>query len=138
MLNEAFNRFARGEIDVDTLDDQLWRALCEAVDDRDEVAFSALPAAVRHYYASRYVEWEVGNGGFAQAAYNVPHLFPAAREGYLAIGLPGAADLVATADRLIAEGHAKFGSSPGGDIGELFEEFAETIDDVGPNPYKGF
>jgi Domain of unknown function (DUF4375) len=126
MLADAFDRHARGELDVNTFDDELWLALCDVVNDRDAESFNNLPLAVRHYFASRYVECEVGNGGFAQAAFNVPHLFPAAREGYAALGLQGAVDLIAEAERLIAEGHAKFGANPRDDIGELFEEFAES------------
>ena len=126
MLKDALDRYARGEVDTNTFDDELWLALCDVVNHRDQESFSALPTAVRHYFASRLVECEVGNGGFAQAAFNVPHLFAEAREGYAALDLPGAVDLIATAERLIAEGHAKFSADPEGDIGELFEEFAES------------
>lgn len=126
MLEKTFDRYVRGEIDTDTFDEALWLALCDVVNDRDNESFAVLPVAVRHYFASRYVEWEVGNGGFAQAAFNVPHLFADAREAYASLGLPEAAELIATAERLIAEGHAQFGADPKGDIGELFEEFAES------------
>jgi len=126
MLKDSFDRYVRGELDTNSFDDELWLTLCEVVNDRDAEAFSKLPKAVRHYFASRLVECEVGNGGFAQAAFNVPHLFAEAREGYAALGLQGSVELIATAERLIAEGHAKFGSGPSDDIGELFEEFAES------------
>jgi hypothetical protein len=96
MFSELFDQHASGELDTNELDDALWLALCKFVDDRHE-SFAGLPLAVRNYFASRYVECEVGNGGFAQAAYNVPHLFDAAREGYSALGLDGAADLIAEA-----------------------------------------
>jgi hypothetical protein len=51
-------------------DDALWLALCERV--RSVADLEALPEVARNYYASRYVEWEVGNGGFAQAVLNIP------------------------------------------------------------------
>lgn len=38
-----------------------------------------------HYFSSRLVQWEVGNGGFAQAAENVLDWMPYALHGYLAL-----------------------------------------------------
>jgi hypothetical protein len=126
MLKDTFDQYARGELSTSEFDDALWLALCNVVNDRDEAAFAALPTPVRLYFASRLVEWDVGNGGFAQAAYNVPHLFALAREGYAALGLPAAAALIARAEQLIAEGHGDFDVDLEDDIGEAFDEFAES------------
>jgi hypothetical protein len=67
-------------------DDALWLALCERVRTIEEL--EALPAVARTYYASRYVEWEVGNGGFAQVVLNVPEFLEPAATAFEALGKP--------------------------------------------------
>jgi hypothetical protein len=125
LISEIFDKYAAGALSMSDFDTELWHFLCERVNDRDPT-FSQLPEPVRNFYASRHLEWEVGNGGFAQAAHNIPHLFEAAHRGYLALDLGNAAKLIEEAQRLMAEGHARFSDAPGTDIGDLFEEFAES------------
>jgi len=122
-LTSVFDAFASGATSVEDFDDALWSILCENVESEADV--DNLPVPVRNYYASRYLEWEVGNGGFAQAAFNIPHLFEPARVGYSALGLMDASFLIADAQRLIKDGAAKFNGDTD-DIGELFAEFAES------------
>ena len=122
-LAGLFDSFASGTKDVDGFDEALWSFLCKKVNSGSDV--SELPEAVRNFYASRYLEWEVGNGGFAQAAYNIPHLFEPAQIGYAALGLSDAAALIAKAQQLIDEGAANFKGDTD-DIGELFAEFVES------------
>jgi Domain of unknown function (DUF4375) len=67
-------------------DDALWLALCERVRSIEEL--EGLPPVARTYYASRYVEWEVGNGGFAQAVLNVPEFLEPAAKAFEVLGKP--------------------------------------------------
>ncbi len=67
-------------------DDALWLALCEVVKSPNDLA--ALPEVARNYYASRYVEWEVGNGGFVQAVLNIPEYLEPGAIAFEALGKP--------------------------------------------------
>ena len=115
----------RGELSDADFDDALWLLLCERgveipadLDKFDE--------AVRVFYASRYMEWEVGNGGFAQAAYNIPDWFASAAWAYRQLGLEQAASLINRAEALLNEGEARGQKFDAVDIGELFQQFAES------------
>jgi hypothetical protein len=54
----------------------------------------AWPPEVRAYFATRLVEWEVGNGGFRQAAHNAGDFFDEAIAGYELMGLNESAALI--------------------------------------------
>lgn len=119
----VFDQYVAGLLDTNSFDDKIWDKVCSLADD-GEGGYDRLPTPVRLYYASRYLEWEVGNGGFAQAAHNIPHLFSAAREGYLSMDLVDAARLIADAEAIMANGGAEFSDTE--DIGELFVEFTDS------------
>ena len=51
-------------------------------------------------YATRMLEMEVGNGGFAQAVMNCPECFEPAARGYEILGKPGFAAFVRQANEL--------------------------------------
>jgi len=53
-----------------------------------------LPEPVVLYWATGLMEYNVFNGGFAQAAYNIPDWFELAAMGYEQLGRPIAADRV--------------------------------------------
>ena len=55
--------------------------------------FSRWPESVRLFYACYDINFQVGNGGFAQAAYNVPELLPLAQKAFEKFGRRQAADL---------------------------------------------
>ena len=57
------------------------------------------PPSVRYFYAFYDLTFQCGSGGFAQAAYNAPELFPIAREAYEFFGHQEA---VAICDKAIA------------------------------------
>lgn len=71
--------------------EQIASALYERVEDLPPI--SEWPAPVRQFYAVYDFNFQVGNGGFAQAAYNVPHLFPIALNTFEELGLRNAAAL---------------------------------------------
>jgi hypothetical protein len=52
------------------------------------------------YWATSLLEYNVFNGGFAQAAYNVPEWFELAARGYEQLGRPIAADRIRQAAKL--------------------------------------
>jgi hypothetical protein len=103
-------------------DDQLWLLLTARVDKPDDAA--SLPEPVWVYLASRWLEWEVGNGGFPQAAYNIPAWFELGELAYRKLGLEAAAALVARARKMVAMGESRGFIARG--IGELFSRFRES------------
>ena len=113
----------RGELDDSTLDDELWVFLNERISTPQDG--SHFPKPVLLYYASRYVQWEVGNGGFAQAAYNIPEWFELGSLGYDELGLHRFAALIREAMALLP-GENRETTFDAEEIGELFEQFAES------------
>ena len=113
----------RGELDASTFDDELWLLLIERISTPEDAGRFAKPVLL--YYASRFVQWEVGNGGFAQAAYNIPQWFELAALGYAEFGLHGFAALIREAMTLLPteNRNATFDAK---EIGELFERFSES------------
>lgn len=124
-LSDAFDAYLAGAMNIDAFDTELWFAVLDMLDKKKD-RVDLLPVSVQFFYSSRYLEWEVANGGFAQAAFNIPQLFPLAREGYSVLGLTKAVKMIARAEKYIAEGEAEFKTPCGGDIGELFEEFLDS------------
>jgi hypothetical protein len=72
-------------------------ALYERVEDLPPM--EEWPAPVRQFYALYDFNYQVGNGGFAQAAFNVPELFPIVVQAFDDFGLRDAA---ATCRRALA------------------------------------
>lgn len=130
MVSHKFNSIAalldadaRGELDDSTLDDELWLLLTERISTPQDAGRFGKPVLL--YYASRLVQWEVGNGGFAQAAYNVPEWFEAAALGYDELGLPGLGALIREAITLLPTENRET-TFDAQEIGELFGQFAES------------
>jgi len=94
----------------------------------EAVNVERLPRPVVHYYASRRMELDVGNGGFAQAAYNMYEWFPAASDGYEAMGLPEAAALIREANELAASERGAVGwlKRRGARISAVFDFFRKS------------
>jgi hypothetical protein len=114
----------RNELSDVEFDDLLWCFMIDRGGPVEHPEKSSGP--VRDYVASRWMEWEVGNGGFAQAAYNIPDWFDAAADGYTAVGLPRAAARIRAARELIDEGKAQFTRGPQATIKKVFAEFVES------------
>lgn len=122
-MNDVLEADARGELDDETFDDQLWACL---ISESGPLKPSEFEPAVRTYVASWIIEGDVGNGGFAQAAYNNSQWFEDAAIAYEAMGLPLAGERIRKAMSLIADGAANFTRDPGVGIGEVFAEFCES------------
>ena len=113
----------RGQVDDSTFDSELWLFLIELISSPQDAGRFAKPVTL--YYASRYLQWEVGNGGFAQAAYNIPEWFELAASGYDELGLPRFAALIREAMTLLpTENRATTFDAQ--EIGELFQQFSES------------
>jgi len=123
-LRELLSADSRGEVTIETLDDLLWYFLTGTDGPHDNPA--GHPAPVVHYFASKLMEFEVGNGGFAQAAYNIPEWFDMAADGYDAIGAPACAGRVRQAKNLVEQENKRFSRGPDATIGQVFSEFAES------------
>ena len=134
----AFETFAAlmsadeaGALTDEEFDHTLWLLVCRAIPAAESPA--NLPKPVIDYYASRRIEYDVGNGGFAQAAYNMPEWFDAAATGYDAMGHASAAALIRRAyavSRREAGTVSKLKRRRAG-IGAVFKSFREsTLSDL--------
>lgn len=105
-------------------DDALWLLLC----DLSLRELEQLPPPVRHYFASRYLQWDVGNGGFAQAAYNIPEFFGPAADGYEALGYRDAARLIRDAMKYLPKERAELERKNllSATIDKVFDHFNES------------
>ena len=138
-FRETFAAWDDGAINEEKLDTALWMLAGRAVSDEEQAG--RLPDPVVHYYASRLMEWEVGNGGFAQVAYNIPEWFEAAARGYDAIGHAPAAKRIRESSVMARRDQGVFGRLRriGAGIGSIFEAFkaspldslASDLDDIG-------
>jgi hypothetical protein len=93
--------------------------------DRHE-EFAHWPESVRHFYACYDLNYQVGNGGFAQAAYNVPHLIPVAQAAFEKFGRRSAAELCRRATSMLPTeltAHAEKGFMGGESLEEVFAHF---------------
>lgn len=81
-------------------DDALWSALCSLIDFNAPQAILRFPEAVWVYFATRLIEGEVGNGGFAQAVMNFPGWLEIAARGNEVLGKPQLAGMIRSADDL--------------------------------------
>jgi len=103
-------------------DDQLWGLLTARIDSPAMAA--SLPEPVWVYLASRWLEWEVGNGGFPQAAENIPDWFELGEFAYRKLGLDAAGALIGRARKLIEMGHGDGVDARA--ISERFAQFRES------------
>ncbi|MBI3854462.1 MAG: DUF4375 domain-containing protein [Planctomycetes bacterium] len=116
----------RSPLPLKELDDALWLLLLDRISSIEDVP--RFPRPVLLYFASRYVQWDVGNGGFAQAAYNIPEWFGLAREWYRVMGKTSSESLLEEALRLIPDEAAEHGKKGlrHGTIAEVFAHFDES------------
>lgn len=123
-IESVLDRDQRGEYAEWTdFDDALWGAVASRVDIN---ALGDLPAPVRVYFTTRLIEWDVGNGGFAQAAMNYLGAFKHAAEGFDALGIPAIAGLIRAAEQVARSEQADIDEAREGGIEAAFEYFAES------------
>lgn len=108
-------------------DDELWLLLSDTITHPAELENYPHPVTV--YLASRWLEWEVGNGGFAQSAYNIPEWFELAAIGYAALGKPKAVALIREALQMLSkerETLQRKGLLDGTTIEHVFNHFSDS------------
>ena len=114
-------------LEWESFDDELWMLLSDKIADPSELDNYPHPVGV--YLASRWLEWEVGNGGFAQAAYNIPEWFESAAIGYASLGKTRAVALIKEALRMLKserETLSRKGLLNDTTIHEVFRHFSES------------
>ena len=114
-------------LEWETFDDELWLLLSDRITDPSELDDYPHPVGV--YLASRWLEWEVGNGGFAQAAYNIPQWFESAAIGYATLGKPKAVALIKEALQMLNPERgtlSRKGLLADTTIHEVFRHFSES------------
>lgn len=121
-LDELMRRDELDELE-DDFDTELWELLRKRITTVESL--QAWPEPVRVYYASRLLEWEVGNGGFAQAAMNIPEWFEEAAKGYEVLGKPKCAARIREAAEFAAS-EADALSEAGVSLESAFEYFDEA------------
>jgi hypothetical protein len=99
-VDDLFDHDEASPLEWNTFDDELWSLLCGRITDPSE--FDYYPRPVSVYIATRWLQWEVGNGGFAQAAYNGPEWFEMAAIGYADLGKPKAVALIKEALQMLS------------------------------------
>jgi hypothetical protein len=104
-------------------DDLLRSALCDAVDSPQTVI--KLPEPVWVYYATRLLEGEVGNGGFAQVAMNIPEWFGLVASGNKVLGKPVLAAFIREAGKLAWSETRRIRKARDGGLEDAFAYFRE-------------
>src|SRR5512134_3828974 len=88
-MHDVIEREKNGEFKRwEDFDDAVWGVLCNIVDFDAPDSIVTLPEPVWVYFTTRLLEWEVGNGGFAQAVMNIPDWFELAVKGNEIFGKP--------------------------------------------------
>lgn len=91
--------------------------------------FPQWPETVQLFYACYDINFQVSNGGFAQAAYNVPELLPIAQKAFERFGRIQAADLCARAVSMLPaelREHLTKGLRDRPTIDGVFSHFSES------------
>ena len=91
--------------------------------------FPRWPESVRLFYACYDINHQVGNGGFAQAAYNAPELLPIAQKAFESFGRKRAADLCRSAVAMLPaelREHLAKGLRFDASLQDVFDHFSES------------
>ena len=139
-MRDVIERDKNGEFTRwEDFDDAVWGVLCNIVDFDAPDSIVALPEPVWVYFTTRLLEWEVGNGGFAQAAMNIPDWFELAAKGNEIFGKPHLAAFIrSVAEFSIAERKQIDTAREGGLESAFayfregtFSQFDEQLDQIG-------
>jgi hypothetical protein len=91
-VRDVIESDAATPMEDDEFDDALWLALSGRVDAANDLA--GLPNGVRMYYATRMVEYDVGNGGFEHSVDCAAEYYEEAIAGYRLLGDHASAELL--------------------------------------------
>ncbi|MGN6546352.1 MAG: DMP19 family protein [Aureliella sp.] len=128
-ISEILDEHVDGPYDPEEREfiEEIASALYERVDDMPAV--EQWPAPVKYFYACYEFNYQVGNGGFAQAAFNVPGLFPIATQAFEHLGLVDAAQLCRRATAMLPQeiaAHLEKGILDTDSLEEVFEHFDDS------------
>ena len=126
-VDALLDRDVASPLEWGTFDDELWLLLSDRITNPSQL--DDYPPPVGVYLASRWLQWEVGNGGFAQAAYNIPEWFEVAATGYAALGKPKAVALINEALQMLSNERdtlMRKGLLNDTTIHEVFRHFSES------------
>jgi hypothetical protein len=95
---------------------------------QDPVDCAGVPEPVVTYWATGMIQADVLNGGFAQAAYNIPEWFGLAAEGYSRLDRPAAAERIRQAAQLSQRElqTVSWLRRRGAQIGAIFRHFQQS------------
>lgn len=111
----------------DDLSESVGDALYERLDDLGPIA--GWPSAVRNFHVLQSLVNQVGNGGMAQAAYNIPELLPLAIQAYSELGCSNAAEFCSKAVRMLPnelKEQINKGIVDTNSIGDVFAHFNDS------------
>ncbi len=103
-LHEVLDQDEVSPINDDDFDYAVYVALLDRIP--TPKAAEQFPAPVGFYLASRLLQWDVCNGGFAQAAFNIPEWFELAAAGYEALGKHAMAKIILEVRELLPANEA--------------------------------
>lgn len=117
-LDDLVSRFVRPLCIISDNGTMLWLLFCKNVQSPADPENQPLEAM--YYYASRVVQWEVGNGGFGQAVENVFEWMRYALAGFEGLNEHKGAALIRTALEIVSKNQHKIEDMF--DALELFDE----------------
>jgi hypothetical protein len=132
MANHRYSlaKILRGHVDApyDPKHREFIEQIASALYERHE-QFAQWPESVRLFYACYDINHQVGNGGFAQAAYNAPELLPVAQKAFEKFGSKQAADLCQSAVSMLPaelQQHIAKGLRERPSLPDVFDHFNES------------
>lgn len=126
-LKEVFGAHADSDPDDRMLIEGIASALYEYIENEPDI--DRWPQSARCFYALYDMDFQIGNGGLAQAAYNIPELFPAVIDAYETLGRPLVAQFFREALGLLPaelQEHLDKDLRDDPSIGDVFEYFNES------------
>ena len=107
-LRELVEQDALNPLNDDEFDHEVFCALFDRISTPKDV--EQFRPQVGFYFASRLLQNDVCNGGFAQAALNIPQWFELAAAGYAALGKSKSAEIICEVKDLLGR-NQELGSS---------------------------
>ena len=112
---------------MENFDDAEWGVLWSIVDFDAPDSILMQPEPVWVYFPTRLLQWEVGNGSFAQAAMNIPDWFELAAKGNEILGKPHLAVFIRSIAQFSRGERNQIDNARGGGLESAFEYFRKGI-----------
>jgi hypothetical protein len=125
-IRTVMERDIQGQMTDYEFADGVWLAVCDLISEPQDL--DKFPEPFSNYFATRLLEWEVGNGGFAQAAMNIPEWFEPAAVGYERLGKPHLTEFIRRASMLASKEQDRI-SVASKNLEDAFSYFREGVFD---------